>query len=341
MEKVLLLENIDTKAVDFFTSQGYDVKTYPQALSGEELRTEIKKATLLGIRSKTKVTAEVIGWAQNLKAIGAFCIGTDQIDLKACRENKIAVFNAPFSNTRSVAELALGEIIMLMRGVMDKSLKMHTGIWQKSAKGSFEIRGKTLGIIGYGNIGSQLGILAELLGMRVLFYDIQDKLPLGNAQKCKKLIDLLSNSDVISVHVDGRKDNNHLIGESEFMFMKEGVFFLNVSRGKIVDVDALARNLRSGKIAGAAVDVFPQEPPKNGVGFITPLQSIPNVILTPHIAGSTEEAQEDIAKFVSQKLHDFLTIGNTDLAVVKPESYTISGKLADGLPLHEGGIALS
>lgn len=302
--KVLLLENIDQIAAEFFTDKGYLVKTYPKALSEEELQGAIKQVSILGIRSKTKITKAVLDRAKNLQAIGAFCIGTDQINIASCQERGIAVFNAPFSNTRSVAELAIGGMIMLFRGVVDKSLKMHGGMWQKSAQGSFEIRGKTLGIIGYGNIGSQLSILAELMGMQVLYYDIFDRQGLGNAHKCQSLEEVLRESDVVSLHVDGRKENSRLLGKEEFSQMKKGAFFLNLSRGKVVDIDALAEAIKNEHLAGAAVDVFPLEPAKNGVGFVSPLQNLQNVILTPHIGGSTVEAQIDIARFVSKKLHE-------------------------------------
>lgn len=315
-EKVLLLENIDVSAQETFANSGYEVISLPRALGEEELIERIQHATILGIRSKTKVTRNVLKRAKKLKAVGAFCIGTDQIDLKACQEYGITVFNAPFSNTRSVTELALGEIIMLSRSTFEKSKALHRGVWDKSAKGSHEVRGKTIGIIGYGHIGTQLSILAEALGMNVSYYDIQEKLAYGAAQKCNSLQELLAGSDIITVHIDGRQENERFIGEEEFSQVKEGVIFLNLSRGNVVDYEALASAIKNGKVAGAAVDVFPDEPKKNGDPFLSPLQGLPNVILTPHIGGSTEEAQEEIGKYVSRKLVSFLKTNNDDLAVV-------------------------
>lgn len=305
MKNVLLLENIDQVATDYFLKHGYAVKTHPHALDESGLMQELEDITLLGIRSKTKITESVIKKSRKLKAVGAFCIGTDQIDLTSAKKHELRVFNAPFSNTRSVAELALGEMIMLARGVTEKNNTMHEGIWKKSAVNSFELRGKKLGIIGYGNIGMQLSVLAEALGMRVIFYDLIDRLSFGNAHKCTSMKALLKEADVISIHVDGRKANTNLIGQKEFSDMKDGVIFLNLSRGKIVDLDALTDALLAKKVLGAAIDVFPQEPGKNGEGFSSRLQHIQNVILTPHIAGSTKEAQADIARFVSRKLVEY------------------------------------
>ncbi|HLF35526.1 MAG TPA: phosphoglycerate dehydrogenase, partial [Cyclobacteriaceae bacterium] len=265
------------------------------------------------------ITARVIGNAHKLMAIGAFCIGTNHIDLDACLDKGIAVFNAPFSNTRSVVELAIGEIIMLIRRIPDKSSGMHRGIWDKSAAGSYEIRGKRLGIIGYGNIGSQLSVLAEALGMEVHYYDITEKLSLGNAMKCNDLDDLLKTTDIVSLHVDGRKENNGLIGEREFGIMKDGVIFLNLSRGHVVDLKSLARNLKTGKVAGAALDVYPYEPKRNDEEFISELRNLPNTILTPHIGGSTLEAQRNIAAFVPSKIIDYINTGSTANSVNFPE----------------------
>lgn len=318
MKKVLLLENIDQAAHEFFEKAGYEVVAIPHALSEGDLIEALVGIEILGIRSKTKVTKAVLKTAKDLRVVGAFCIGTDQLDLRACQKYNIAVFNAPFSNTRSVAELALGEIIMLSRRIFEKSSLMHQGTWQKSSQGSHEVRGKTLGIIGYGNIGSQLSVLAECLGMQVCYYDLVDVLPMGNAKKCSSMEEVFARSDVISVHVDGRKENHGLITEKLLRHSKRGSLFLNLSRGKVVDLTGLARCLQEGIIAGAAIDVFPEEPEKNGE-FVSVLQNLPNVILTPHIAGSTQEAQADIGTFVARKLVSLALEGKTDLAVVKPK----------------------
>lgn len=304
--KVLLLENIDKNAVDYFEQNGFIVDQLGHSLNKDDLMEMIIDYEVLGIRSKTKVTKEVIDSAKNLKVIGAFCIGTDQIDIEYCSKKNIEVINAPFSNTRSVAELALGEMIVLLRKVFEKNGKMHKGEWQKSSHGCLELRNKKIGIIGYGNIGTQLSILAEALGMEVFFCDLKDKVAYGNAKKFRFLVDLLPLVDVISVHVDGRKENTNLISEKELSLMKTGVIVLNLSRGKVVDLNALAAAIKSGKVGGAAVDVFPEEPEKNGVGFKCPLQNLDNVILTPHIAGSTVEAQADIGIFVSEKIVQYL-----------------------------------
>lgn len=316
--KVLLLENIDKLAAEYFKTQGYTVETLKTALGEKELVEKIKDISILGIRSKTEITQLVLEHAKKLHAIGAFCIGTNQIDLTASTKKGVAVFNAPYSNTRSVVELAIGEMIMLSRFTFDKSQKLHKGVWDKSANGSHEIRGKKLGIVGYGNIGSQISVLAESLGMEVLFYDIAEKLALGNAKKCMTLQALLKVSDFITIHVDGREENRNLIGKKEFSQMRDGVIFLNLSRGFIIDIDALTHSIQSGKIKGAAVDVFPQEPKSNDELFKSPLQDLPNVILTPHVAGSTEEAQKNIGEFVSKKLSQFIDTGNTELSVNFP-----------------------
>ncbi len=317
--KVLLLENIESTAVENFKKEGYQVKALKSALGEEDLIVEIKNTMILGIRSKSKVSKNVLKNARLLKAIGTFSIGTDQVDLGSALDFGIPIFNAPYQNTRSVVELAIGEMIVLMRGVFDKSNKAHAKIWDKSAKNSNEIRGKTLGIIGYGNIGSQLSVLAESLGMQVLFYDKVEKLALGNAVKAVSMDEVLKKSDVISVHVSGDRElNTNLIGDKEFSKMKEGVVFLNLARGFIVDIKALVRALKSGKIRGAGVDVFPEEPKSKDEPFISELSGLPNVILTPHIGGSTEEAQRNIAQFVSGKLIDFMNTGDTDLSVNFP-----------------------
>ncbi|POR24010.1 3-phosphoglycerate dehydrogenase [Flavobacterium columnare] len=317
--QVLLLENIHPDAVAQFEKEGYQVTSLKGSLSEEELSEQIKDVSILGIRSKTIVTEQVLKNANKLHAIGTFCIGTNQVDLQVCSQKGIAVFNAPYSNTRSVVELAIGEMIMLMRATFEKSQKMHQGIWDKSANGSVEIRGKKLGIVGYGSIGSQLSILAEALGMQVYFYDVVDKLALGNAKKCASLQELLALADVISLHVDGRENNQQLIAANEFNLMKNGVVFLNLSRGHIVDMDALITNLDNGKIKGTAIDVFPYEPKNNDEIFVSALRGRHNVILTPHIGGSTEEAQRDIGHYVSGKIIQYINTGTTFGSVNLPE----------------------
>ncbi|MBI2026113.1 MAG: phosphoglycerate dehydrogenase [Candidatus Levybacteria bacterium] len=316
--KVLLTENIDKSAARKFEDQGYDAELLENALDEESLIEKIKDVSILGVRSKTAISKKVLENAPKLIAIGAFCIGTDRIDLLECTKKGIVVFNAPYSNTKSVVELTIAEIIVLYRNVIDKNNKLHLGIWDKSARGSHEVRGKHLGIVGYGNIGTQLGVIAQSLGMEVYFYDIVERLAIGNVKKCQTLPKLLQLSDVITIHVDGRKSNVNLIGEKEFKKMKDGVIFLNLSRGFIVDIQALRKYIVNGKIKGTAVDVFPNEPNGNGEKFTSLLQRLPNVILTPHIGGSTEEAQEDIGEFVSKKLMDFVDIGNTTLSVNFP-----------------------
>jgi len=315
---VLLLENVHPKAIELMKYEGYNVEVYPSGLDEEELATKIKNVSILGIRSKTQVTAKVLANANRLIAIGAFCIGTNQIDLEACLKKGVSVFNAPFSNTRSVVELAIAEIIILMRKLFDRSAAMHQGKWDKSARGSFEIRGKNLGIIGYGNIGAQLSVLAESLGLNVMYYDIEEKLALGNATKCSSLTELLQRSDIISLHVDGRESNENMIGKREFQQMKDDVIFINLSRGHVVDIPALKDNIESGKIAGAAVDVFPEEPKSNDEEFISELRQLPNTILSPHIGGSTIEAQENIAGFVPNKIMDYINTGSTSNSVNFP-----------------------
>ncbi|PTD14685.1 phosphoglycerate dehydrogenase [Flavobacterium columnare] len=317
--QVLLLENIHPDAVAQFEREGYQVTSLKGSLSEEELCEQIKEVSILGIRSKTTVSARVLENAHKLHTIGTFCIGTNQVDLQVCSQKGIAVFNAPYSNTRSVVELAIGEMIMLMRATFEKSQKMHQGIWDKSANGSVEIRGKKLGIVGYGSIGSQLSILAEALGMQVYFYDVVDKLALGNAKKCASLQELLAVADVVSLHVDGRENNEQLMDANTFSAMKNGVVFLNLSRGHIVDMDALIVNLDSGKIRGAAIDVFPYEPKNNDEVFLSALRGRDNVILTPHIGGSTEEAQHDIGNYVSRKIIQYINTGTTFGSVNLPE----------------------
>ncbi|MDZ4715681.1 MAG: phosphoglycerate dehydrogenase [Cytophagales bacterium] len=315
---VLLLENVHPIAIEMMKAEGFAVESYPAGLSEKELCEKIKNISVLGIRSKTQVTSTVLDHASRLMAIGAFCIGTNQIDLSAATRKGIAVFNAPFSNTRSVVELAIAEIILLLRNIPDKSRLMHQGKWDKSAAGSFEIRGKKLGIIGYGNIGAQLSVIAENLGMKVYYYDREEKLALGNATKCKTMNELLEVSDVVTLHVDGRESNSTLIGQEQFERMKKGVVFLNLSRGHVVDVNALEQHIRSGRIAGCAVDVFPYEPNDNEEEFVSALRGLPNTLLTPHIGGSTAEAQENIGVFVPGKLMDYINTGSTSNSVNFP-----------------------
>jgi len=315
---VLLLENVHPKAVELMKEEGYKVEVYPGGLDEDELCEKIKDVSILGIRSKTQVTKRVVKSAKRLIAVGAFCIGTNQIDLEACLKKGVAVFNAPFSNTRSVVELAIAEIIVLMRKLFDRSAAMHEGKWNKSAQGSFEIRGKNLGIIGYGNIGAQLSVLAESLGLNVLYYDVVEKLALGNATKCDSLEELLQKSDIVSLHVDGRIENKNLIGERELALMKKDVIFINLSRGHVVDIKALKKAIQDGKIGGASVDVFPQEPKTNDEEFISELRGLPNTILSPHIGGSTIEAQENIAGFVPNKIMDYINTGSTSNSVNFP-----------------------
>jgi len=316
--KALLLENIHPDAATALRLSGYEVETRTGSLAGDELAAALEGVSLLGLRSNTKLTGDVIMAApQDLLAIGAFCIGTNQIDLDVAKARGIAVFNAPYSNTRSVVELAISEIIALSRHLGDKSMQMHQGVWNKSAEGSHEVRGKKLGIVGYGNIGSQLSVVAEALGMTVIFYDIADKLALSNAKRSTELDKLLAKSDFVTLHVDGRSGNAGFFGAPQFAAMKDGAVFLNLSRGFVVDVDALAENLKSGHLAGAAVDVYPSEP-NNGQPFVSPLQGLPNVIMTPHVGGSTQEAQVDIGHFVSAKLMDYVATGNTLMSVNLP-----------------------
>jgi D-3-phosphoglycerate dehydrogenase len=315
---VLLLENIHPRAVEIFRKEGYKVEVVAGGLDEDELCERIKDVTILGIRSKTQVTRKVLEHANKLMCIGAFCIGTNQIDLNACLEKGIVAFNAPYSNTRSVVELVIGEIIMLIRNIPDKSQGMHQGKWDKSAKNSFEIRGKKLGLVGYGNIGAQLSVLAESLGMEVYYYDVVEKLALGNVKRCNSLQELLNTVDIVSLHVDGRAANKNLIGEKEFSMMKDGAIFLNLSRGHVVDIPALVAAIKSKKVIGAAIDVFPYEPKTNKEEFLNELRGLPNVILTPHIGGSTEEAQVNIANFVPGKIVEFINKGNTFMSVNFP-----------------------
>lgn len=316
--RMLLLENIHPAAVERLEEAGYSVETMKGALDEDDLIEKIKGVHVLGIRSKTNVTERVLEAADRLLAVAAFCIGTNQIDLEACAGRGIAVFNAPYSNTRSVVELAIGLTITLMRDVVDKSAAMHTGKWNKSADGSRELRGKTLGIVGYGAIGSQLSVLAEALGMRVIFHDLSERLALGNAKRMRSLDALLAEADVVTLHVDGRRENTNLIGAAQFQMMREGTLFLNLSRGHVVNVGDLAQAIQGGRIGGAALDVFPEEPRTNADPFDSPLTGLKNVILTPHIGGSTEEAQEAIAEFAAERLLGYLNRGDTTFCVNLP-----------------------
>ncbi len=317
--KVLLLENVHPKALGIFGEEGFEIIKKSGALDEKELSEQIKDVHILGIRSKTQVTKTVLENANKLMSIGAFCIGTNQIDTIACANLGIAVFNAPYSNTRSVVELTIGEIIMLLRNVIDKSNKLHSGVWDKSADNCFEIRGKKIGIVGYGNIGAQLSVLAEGLGMKVYFYDIVDKLALGNAKKCNSLQELLQKVDIVSLHVDGRQENTNLIDKEKLGLMKDGAILLNNARGHVVDIDALTEAVKSKKIAGVALDVYSYEPKTNNEVFSTPISKLDNVILTPHIGGSTEEAQANIGEFVPQKIINYINKGDTYGAVNFPE----------------------
>ena len=299
-------------------AEGFEVQTESRALDEDELISRLAGVHLLGIRSKTTVSAAALAAAPQLLVVGAFCIGTDQIDLAAAASAGVAVFNAPFSNTRSVVELALAEIIALTRRLTEKNAAMHAGVWDKAAEGSHEIRGRTLGIVGYGNIGTQLSVLAENLGMTVYFYDTADKLALGNAHRCATLDELLAVADIVTLHVDGRAGNSGFFGAEQFARMRPGSLFLNLSRGFVIDHAALRRHLDNGHLAGAAVDVFPSEPKGRGDEFKSELRGLSNVILTPHIGGSTEEAQADIGSFVAEKLHRYVSDGSTTLSVNLP-----------------------
>lgn len=326
--KILLLENISDTAVRQFKDAGYtDIKRVSGALGEDELIREIGDVHLLGIRSKTQVTSRVLAHAKKLQAIGCFCIGVNQVDLKAATQQGVAVFNAPYSNTRSVAELVIGLAIMLIRRIPDKDKAAHEGIWMKEAKGSYELRGKTMGIIGYGNIGSQVSVLAEAIGMKVRFYDVVTKLPLGNAESTRSLKELVSMSDIVTLHVPETAQTKNLINKNTIRHFKKGSILLNYARGEVVDLEALRKALDDGALSGAAIDVFPWEPEKNGDRFETPLQHAKNVILTPHIGGSTEEAQQNIGQDVSDKMLHYLEKG------MSTGSHSIPSL---SLPPHEG-----
>jgi D-3-phosphoglycerate dehydrogenase len=318
--KILLLEGVHQSALEELRAKGYsNIEYLKTSLTDADLIDKIADAHFVGIRSRTQLTDEVLSHAKKLVAIGCFCIGTNQVDIKAAQKRGVPVFNAPFSNTRSVAELVLGETLLLLRGIPEKSAKAHRGEWFKSAVGSVEARGKTLGIIGYGHIGTQLGILAETLGMRVRFYDIETKLPLGNASQAPSLSALLGEADVVSLHVPETPQTQDMIGAAEFAAMKTGAIFINASRGTVVDIDALAEALQEKKVAGAAIDVFPVEPKGNADEFVSPLRGFDNVILTPHIGGSTKEAQENIGLEVASKLAKYSDNGSSLSAVNFPE----------------------
>ena len=326
--KILLLENISDSAVDEFRSGGYgEVNKLNGALTEEQLIDAVKGVHLLGIRSKTQITKNVIEAADKLLAIGCFCIGVNQVDLKAATENGVAVFNAPYSNTRSVAELIIGLSVMLIRKIAEKNLAAHKGVWLKDATGSYELRGKTLGIIGYGNIGSQVSIMAEALGMHVIYYDVATKLPHGNAKQVHSLVDLVSNSNIVTLHVPSTPSTRNMISADVLRSFRSGSILLNYSRGDVVDLDALKEHLAAGTLSGAAIDVFPNEPEKNGDKFESELQELTNVILTPHIGGSTEEAQANIGLDVTSKLLKYLELGNSE------GSHTVPGV---NLPPQEG-----
>ncbi|MGN6604440.1 MAG: phosphoglycerate dehydrogenase [Ginsengibacter sp.] len=309
---ILFLENISKTAADRFMDAGYtSVKRLPGAMSESELIKEIKNVHLLGIRSKTKITPEVLKNAKKLQAIGCFCIGTNQVDMKEATNKGVAVFNAPYSNTRSVAELVMASSIMLIRKIPDKNKSAHEGVWLKDSSGSHELRGKTLGIVGYGNIGSQVSVLAEAMGMKVIFYDTETKMPLGNAESKKTLKDLLREADIVTLHVPDLPSTRNMINKNNIKFFKKNSILINYARGGVVDLDELKKALEKGDMSGAAIDVFPKEPAKTGEAFSSPLQGLSNVILTPHIGGSTEEAQQNIGEDVSNKLFNFLERGIT------------------------------
>jgi D-3-phosphoglycerate dehydrogenase len=316
--KALLVENIHQNARNVLSAAGLEVATLHGSPAPAELLRALDGVALLGIRSRTEIAAELLKKAPDLLAVGAFCIGTNQVDTEAASLRGVAVFNAPFSNTRSVVELVIAEIIVLLRRLYDKVSRAHQGVWDKSAENSREVRGKKLGIVGFGNIGSQISTMAEAMGMDVFYHDIADKLTIGNATRVPSLDHLLQIVDIVTIHVDGSPANTNLIGARELGLMKEGVLLLNLSRGHVVDLEALAVSIRSGKVGGAAIDVFPDEPASATHPFASPLQGLPNVLLTPHIGGSTEEAQENIASFVAQKLLDYATTGNTSASVNFP-----------------------
>lgn len=330
--KILLLEGLHQSTLDTLKANGYEnIESVKTSLPEDELIEKIKDVHFIGIRSRTQLNEKVVAAANKLVAVGCFCIGTNQVDLNATQRRGIPVFNAPFSNTRSVAELVLGQLILLLRGVPSRNAKAHRGEWDKSAVGSYEARGKTLGIIGYGHIGTQLSILAEHLGMRVQFFDIEDKLVLGNSTQVKSLKQLLKTSDVVSLHVPETRQTQNMIGAQEFACMKDGAILINAARGTVIDIDALVQALQSGKLSGAAIDVFPLEPKSNKELFESPLTAFDNVILTPHVGGSTQEAQQNIGIEVAGKLAKYSDNGSTLSAVNFPEV---------SLPEHTGSSRL-
>lgn len=320
MARIVLFENIHPSARDVFQAAGYeDIITHASALPPESLRDAIRGAQVLGIRSRTHLDAALISESPDLRVVGCFCIGTNQVDLDAALAHGVAVFNAPFSNTRSVAEMVLAEAILLLRRIPEKNERVHQGFWDKTADGSYETRGKTLGIVGYGNIGSQVGTLAELAGMRVLFHDVEAQLPRGNAKPCASLKRLLAQSDVVTLHVPGGKGTQNIMNAQTIAAMKPGAILINASRGTVVDIEALHEALKSGHLGGAALDVFPTEPKSRDEALDSPLRGMPNVILTPHIGGSTQESQENIGREVAEKLVSYLNSGATKGSVNFPE----------------------
>ncbi|MEQ8313592.1 MAG: phosphoglycerate dehydrogenase [Gammaproteobacteria bacterium] len=330
--RFLLLEGVHQSALDSLTRSGYENIEYVKtSLEGKELLDKVANAHFLGIRSRTQLTEEVFAAAGKLQAVGCFCIGTNQVDLDAALVRGIPVFNAPFSNTRSVAELVIGQSILLLRGIPEKNALLHRGIWQKAARGSYETRGKKLGIVGYGNIGSQLSVLAEAMGMKVYLYDVVSKLPLGNATQVDSLQELMSECDVISLHVPETPETREMIGSQEISWMQESAILINASRGSVVEINALADALKNKKIAGAAIDVFPQEPKSNDEEFLSPLRDYDNCIITPHVGGSTMEAQENIGVEVAEKLVKYSDNGSSSTAVNFPEV---------ALPAHPGNHRL-
>ena len=337
--KILLLEDLHANAENYFRSHGYNnLVILKNALDNEELKKKIADVHMIGIRSRTKLTADVFDAAKKLMAVGCFCIGTNQVDLNAAKAHGIPVFNAPYSNTRSVAELVIGEIVMLMRGIPQRNFAAHEGIWLKNAKGATEVRGKVLGIVGYGHIGTQVSILAEAMGMQVRYFDIVDKLALGNAQPCSSLSELLSVSDVVSLHVPQTPQTDNMFSHAEFFAMKKGAFFINAARGSVVDIDALKIALDQEQLAGAAIDVFPKEPADKSEEFISPLREKANVILTPHIGGSTLEAQANIGLEVAERLVKYSDNGST-LGAVNCVEVSLpvqeSGKITRFMHIHK------
>lgn len=337
--KILLLEDLHANAENYFRSHGYNnLVILKNALDNEELKKKIADVHMIGIRSRTKLTADVFEAAKKLMAVGCFCIGTNQVDLNAAKAHGIPVFNAPYSNTRSVAELVIGEIVMLMRGIPQRNFAAHEGIWLKNAKGATEVRGKVLGIVGYGHIGTQVSILAEAMGMQVRYFDIVDKLALGNAQACSSLSELLSVSDVVSLHVPQTPQTDNMFSHAEFFAMKKGAFFINAARGSVVDIDALKIALDQEQLAGAAIDVFPKEPADKSEEFISPLREKANVILTPHIGGSTLEAQANIGLEVAERLVKYSDNGST-LGAVNCVEVSLpvqeSGKITRFMHIHK------